>query len=777
MGSRCSCLTTPSSSETRPLQQILAFPELEIPPFPSDDFLERTWDYVETSSSLLSAIPSFPRLFVHSNKAIDVILPKALQTLSARVKAHPMTYRRFSQDIVFASRKVASRNSRMNDGRYCHIPEYHSDVYFDGSNWVVWQDITPVRQNARGIAPLRRTWKMERESFGDVSFFRGVLWDRIGRTSRKALAVLEEEDICSAPETVFEATVASIRTGKVVIDDSGRAIITDTEVRNELGLYMVDRVQRLLTHGWSQMFHYQVRLCIITTHECTIVLYLNKDRIEVSDLLRRGQGTLSRPCRSLYPLIIAVKASDEKTFRLPPEYLMKPKVRDPLFLVNDLWKCQPQPSQPGSVEHHWWKRPYRPYEGDKKPDYDLSFTYTPLCQPHLSHPTVSTRFTQLGEQASLDELGAPSLHLTPSPQYDFKRIKEYDVSHSLLKVRKWPDLLHGPVDLRRLQVKGLPELIEGPTVTPTVLKQPPVVDRDVKRPDLIFRPQSLLLDDSIAFGALWDVFRVTIPINPGLSQPPFPLVGKILAIDCFETTITLPISTAYNPFRRAQISQSQAREHIRKDFETLSRLSEILPPVIPQIMGLWGGIQRGKEAWVVIMEDGGERVDENYPPDRLEEWDVADKNAIIALYARLHDNGILHGDVQKRHWRRRREDKSDPSAIRLIDFDRAIFKSTVSEEKWVKYKRRELGALKRIFSKYNYVSTYPPLPPSVDLEADDDTGTTDAIYPLGYVNGKEPIHLYYRWSGYSSHKSRFRGSDSTSSNTSPSVSVPLHPRS
>ncbi|EIW66117.1 hypothetical protein TREMEDRAFT_57869 [Tremella mesenterica DSM 1558] len=92
-----------------------------------------------------------------------------------------------------------------------------------------------------------------------------------------------------------------------------------------------------------------------------------------------------------------------------------------------------------------------------------------------------------------------------------------------------------------------------------------------------------------------------------------------------------------------------------------------------------------------------------------------------------------------RHWRRRFEDYSDSSAIRLIDFDRAILRSSVSDETWNKYKKREQTTLKGILSSYDYRRRFPPLPLSGVSDVDDSRCMTEAVYPLGYVRGQVPV--------------------------------------
>ncbi len=49
-------------------------------------------------------------------------------------------------------------------------------------------------------------------------------------------------------------------------------------------------------------------------------------------------------------------------------------------------------------------------------------------------------------------------------------------------------------------------------------------------------------------------------------------------------------------------------------------------------------------------------------------WGCDDRLEILSLYNKLHSAGILHVDVEPRHWLRHPHD----GRIRLIDFDMAV---------------------------------------------------------------------------------------------------------
>ncbi|RXK39279.1 hypothetical protein M231_03499 [Tremella mesenterica] len=722
MGNYCSCLRASDEVSSRTLEVLLTFPEIKITSNPIKDKSRRTWDYVETSSSLLTTFPSFPRGFTHSNNCVDVILANTLRRLCKDFDADQKRAKSFEWYFRYTADSAKDREGASDDSPYSRTHYFHSSVYFQLARWLGRAPNHPAANVATTVDPTDVTdaaaslaadpyWTAVVDGFGTATFYRGLFGHGLTNSGPEVLlAIMEEEADCWTPAAVFEAVVKAVRTNKVVIDDDGRAIITHSRTRKRLGPNMVDHVQRILTHGWCQMLHNQVRLCVITSHESTIVFYIDHGRVEVLDL--------------------------------PPKYGEKTSlapVTENDISPTGLWCCEPRPVTREKQKRQWWNGSYHRFVGDKLPEYDFSLSFTSPPTSRKNDLGAQGDMQPVKDTATLYDIGPPSLHIVLSAEYDLKRVRDFNVSHSLLTARKWPDLLHGPIDLGRLDGQGLPQLIsetseELPAKGPKAKLTNGLVEH-------VFRPQVFLLGESIGMGAFWDVFRIRVP--PHLPQPPFPLVGKVIATSCFKE-VADPPSNIWNPLARARVSQAQAREHIRKEYQILSRLSEIDPPVSPKLMGLWGGIQGGKEVWIIVMEDAGERINKPEGEERSFKRikEEADKEAILNLYARLHEQGILHGDVQMRHWCRRNEDRLDSSAIRLIDFDRAILRSSVSEEIWNKYKKREQTTLKGILSEYDYHWSFPPLPSSADGSEDEDVDSsrcmTEAVYPLGYVKGKVP---------------------------------------
>ncbi|EIW68138.1 hypothetical protein TREMEDRAFT_72119 [Tremella mesenterica DSM 1558] len=152
-----------------------------------------------------------------------------------------------------------------------------------------------------------------------------------------------------------------------------------------------------------------------------------------------------------------------------------------------------------------------------------------------------------------------------------------------------------------------------------------------------------------------------------------------MCIECFEAE--LDPDKLYDMWTRGGTTQVQVQEQVKRELEVLTALSELEPPIIPQVLGLWGGLQRGYQVWMMVMEDAGDGLYGD-----LGEEDI---NAVMSLYERLHAAGFLHGDGQRRHMCRMSAKSSDPSAIRLIDFDRAVTRAQLSEEEWLEQSKNE----------------------------------------------------------------------------------------
>ncbi|RXK37221.1 hypothetical protein M231_05511 [Tremella mesenterica] len=592
------------------------------------------------------------------------------------------------------------------------------------STYMAYAQELPTRglgSNVQLSAEHSRYWQSHAESFCGTSFERLLLCDGSRVDPPPIRAIVEEETELRVSSTVFEATVEAVRTDTVVIDDGCQAIIADHDMRQRLGGGTVDEVQRVLTQVWCQMACYQVRLAIITSHECTLLFYIDNGQVEVSDVMHRQGATIEKPCRSVVPLFVAVTLMDESALLLPEGYSFKKTAVTPSTpgpSLDGLWQALPA-DQGQSQLSPWWERcDYRRYEGNVALDYDLTFSTISNVGP--ARTSIGKR--HLEDHDSLYQLGPPSLHIILSDEYTFKRVQQQDVEHSLVKTRKWPSLLHGPVASWRLPDTGLP-ILNLPSNFPMFGRPENTVDRSSTGGSIeensthvgaIFRPQVILVEMLLSFGAIWDVFRLS-PI-PNNTSSPFPLIGKIINVECFREVVP---DVFFGHWSREGISRSTLRQNIKNELQILAQLSTLSPTLTPKVLGLWGGIQRGKEVWVMIMEDAGEEVMLDNEKDR---------EAIISMYTRLHQHGILHGDPEIRHWRRPSSPSEssappDPSKIRMIDFDRTISKSSLTNEEWIEKTQEEMNKVHKIleFDRYDRLKekhrdgpipleTLPPLP-------------------------------------------------------------------
>jgi hypothetical protein len=121
-----------------------------------------------------------------------------------------------------------------------------------------------------------------------------------------------------------------------------------------------------------------------------------------------------------------------------------------------------------------------------------------------------------------------------------------------------------------------------------------------------------------------------------------------------------------------QLTSGEARQRIFHEWDLYSGpLAPLQGKVIPKCYGLWSG-QLGSPfaPWETPTFDQGEillLITEYLPREMPDgELDSDDKKAIEDLYRRLAEHGVLHGDVESRHWR------AGPDGWRLIDLEGAM---------------------------------------------------------------------------------------------------------
>ena len=151
-------------------------------------------------------------------------------------------------------------------------------------------------------------------------------------------------------------------------------------------------------------------------------------------------------------------------------------------------------------------------------------------------------------------------------------------------------MLHGPVDRQALVNGRLPLVEPGPI-------------NDTCEATAAHAPQTIILEEILSYGLIWDCFSIlSVP-----SFKEFPLVAKVITLEAFEKTPDPKVF--YGPYSRDGLSRDRARHAIANEFMALSYISDVQSDIVPRILGLWGGVQLGKQVWVLVMEKVGEQVD------------------------------------------------------------------------------------------------------------------------------------------------------------------------
>ncbi|RXK37228.1 hypothetical protein M231_05518 [Tremella mesenterica] len=585
--------------------------------FDSSDGDTRPWCDIQTSGSLITINPNFPRVFTSSNHFCDDIVTPRLRQVCQNLE----------ENMTVRGRRQWS--GRFNNGTYCfsekvlrmgiHLESRIIDLIHEYLN------IHPCRMIfGRGLAqefsigPLRQ-WIEHEERFVSNVYHSLFLSDESGSKVNLTRAVVDIRSEMTAPIWVFQGIVKAVKVGSVRIDHEGRAIVTRKKTRKNIGRKVIAQVERLLTYGF----------------------------------------------------FLSVKVTS--TFRLAT------------------WEVELN------------------FTDTLDPTRDLRFDkLSTMGELGRWGESMTSKACTIGENVTVKELGPPSLYVHIPKEYNFERVRRPDVGHSLLRARRWPNLLHGPVSYHLLTA-DLPILISPeisinkscpfPTLrdsarspsTIGVTEQSPL-NHTSASPSCVFIPQSIVLGEPLSWGAMWDVFRITSP--PDQPPLPFPMVAKIVAPEAFEVTPSPHFAPRFSDFVRGGTSQRQMRQSVKSELGVYTQLNNLTPPVIPRVLGLWGGTQRGQEVWVMIMEDAGEGLSQR----GIQQLSEADKDAIRSLYRRIHQSGFLHGDVQNRHICRPKG-SSDPTAFRLIDFDRGRLHGELSEEEWERELEKEKEAVESLLSQ------------------------------------------------------------------------------
>ncbi|RXK37217.1 hypothetical protein M231_05507 [Tremella mesenterica] len=569
------------------------------------------WEDIETSTSLVVTNPHFPRRFIHSNNLVDTILPPHTKAACEFIQQDPKTCNEICTELQRIARQASTTEGVPIRGD-CSLLFKFDEYYLPTVRSLAYAFESAKSGHPRPLE-VALVWDPTEERF--VSNLHERMLLRKGRYGQGAIkAVAEIRADSGASKVVYKNIALAVKTGLVKVDNDGRASITKRKVRKRLGRMMVDQVERLLTHMWCQLLHSRVLIGLLTSHECTLSFYVNNGRIEVSEVIHANDATLITPCRGFLPLIFALTVLPEDTLEFPPFY-------DPIddFMSIDetslFWVCHAErdtSETSQASEAPWWMGSYERHTGTEVATKNLSFSH--LLQSSVSRDSMLEHL--IPPETTPPQLGPPSLSVHLSHQYTFQRVKEEDCWHSLIRARRWPSLLHGPVAMQRMQDVGIPSLVaeSGAATTKrnrnratSKLRSAKLFTKPTSKITTVFLPQTIVVEDLISWGAVWDVFKLSYPL--GVEPFPFPLIAKIVTIECFEEELHIE-TTDYDEWVRGGHTQKQIREKMRTELSTLNALTSLEPPIIPRVLGLWGGLQRGYQVWVMIMENAEESLEE-----------------------------------------------------------------------------------------------------------------------------------------------------------------------
>jgi len=205
------------------------------------------------------------------------------------------------------------------------------------------------------------------------------------------------------------------------------------------------------------------------------------------------------------------------------------------------------------------------------------------------------------------------------------------------------------------------------------------------------RPLELRLTSTLAYGHLWDAFRavlISMTVENEVVESPM-----IVKMTC---PVMFPSGSTRGKYREGY-TELEARVAIANEdaiYRTVA--SKVNRNVVPSYHGLWGGSLRldarwpgQREVWVMLLEDCGSAVSaddlsesDRYvcssqlhklpeslsPVGQLILWlrSSVIRNLVVSHYVDLHSAGVVHNDVEARHWLRHPD-----GGIRIIDFEAA----------------------------------------------------------------------------------------------------------
>ncbi|TYJ52343.1 hypothetical protein B9479_007037 [Cryptococcus floricola] len=242
---------------------------------------------------------------------------------------------------------------------------------------------------------------------------------------------------------------------------------------------------------------------------------------------------------------------------------------------------------------------------------------------------------------------------------------------------------------------------------------------------------TITLEEPLGSGAVWDVYYPSSPLQT--------CVVKVSAPEAFPDDSDVPL---FGCITRAEALHSISRELLVYN----TNLLDLQGTVVPKLWGMWKGSQPNPDGgtidlYISVMSNPGGMLtcnesdynaesycnesDHNAESDCNEsdyaesvcnesdynaesdcdesdyngesDWSVEEKMVIVAQYTRLHNAGVLHGDVSPRHWIRAAgvpspSDSTSPPtpSIFLIDFGFSVTIDMLGKDAWEQEMRKEM---------------------------------------------------------------------------------------
>lgn len=163
------------------------------------------------------------------------------------------------------------------------------------------------------------------------------------------------------------------------------------------------------------------------------------------------------------------------------------------------------------------------------------------------------------------------------------------------------------------------------------------------------------------YGSVWDVYEPSVSLLPALKVVK-PVVVKICALAAFASNTNM-----FGFSHRHSISTS-----VKTEASIYQKLENLQGHAIPETYGNFESEWRGCKVFLSVIEDAGSQMEVGMLTSKqryvtIDSVQHSVRSYLIRdLYDRLHDCGVVHGDVESRHWLWKE------GVPKLINFDHAF---------------------------------------------------------------------------------------------------------